>query len=123
MKQSHLNIISSLLLLLILWSCKEEDPTYYEYSKPSFVVYQKSGEPQSVYSYCSSHDVYMDSVRVTNPINIKSMQYYHGQEVLQSVHFLVGDNFVYQAGNWSFIFYGRRAVNGLVFSVFIEKEF
>ena len=107
---------------LIFIACKKEEPNYYEFSNPSFFVYQKAGEPQSIYSYSTSHDIYIDSILVTNPLNIKSMQYYHGKEVLQEVHFLIGDNFVYSPGKWTFLFYGRRVVNDLSFKVYLEKE-
>jgi hypothetical protein len=65
----------------------------------------------------------MDSVLVTNPLNIKSMQYFHGLEVKMEADFLVGDNFIYSAGQWKFLFYGRRVVNDLNFTVFTEQKF
>ena len=123
MHHQYIKGISFIFMLSsILFSCKKEEPNYLEYSKPTFVVYQKDAEQESVYSYCSSHDIYLDSILVTNPLNIKSMQYYQGKKIMQEAHFIIGDNFVYSPGKWTFIFYGRRVVNDLGFKVYLEKE-
>lgn len=111
------------LALLMLISCKKEDNSFYEYSNPTFAIFQVDGQPETIYAYCASHDVKMDSIYVTSPLNIKSRLYYHGQAYGREVHFLIGDNFVYHTGPWTFTFYGMRAVNGLKFSVFIEQDF
>jgi hypothetical protein len=50
------------------------------------------------------------------------MQHYHGLEVEMEADFLVGNNFIYSPGKWTFIFYGRRVLNTLGFTVFLEKE-
>jgi len=112
-----------LFVFLALLSCKKDDTSYYEYSSPTFAVYQNPDEPESIYAYCASHDVYMDSIYVTSPLNIKSRQYFHGQSFSKEIYFLVGDEFVPHAGEWSFIFYGRKVVNNMSFSVYTEHEF
>jgi len=112
-----------LLLLITIISCKKEEANYYEYGIPAFAVYQKSGEPESFYAYCASHDVYMDSVYVTSPINVKSRMYLHGQQHSKEIHFLIGDTFVPSEGKWTFVFYGRKVVNNLNFQSFYENSF
>ena len=118
----NLSLLMTFVFLLLI-SCKKEDNSFYEYSTPSFVIYQKPGEPEAIYAYCSSHDVYMDSIYVTSPLNIKSRQYFQGAMFAREIYFLVGDTFVPHAGKWTFIFYGRKVVNGLGFSVFMEQDF
>jgi len=118
------NIVLLLISAICLsTSCKKTNNDFYEYSSPTFTVFQKAGEPESIYAYCSSHDVFMDSIYVTSPIDISYRMYYHGKQIAMEIHFLIGDGFIHHAGTWKFIFYGRRVVNGLGFSVFIEHEF
>jgi hypothetical protein len=111
------------LILALLASCRKTDNTFYENSSPTFDVFRKHAEPDAIYAYCASHDIYLDSIYITSPLNIKTRHYYQGQSFAMKQHFLVGDNFVYQPGTWKFIFYGRKVVNGLGFSVFIEQDF
>ncbi len=113
--------VFAFLILALLFSCKKTDNTFYEYSNPTFDVFRKAGEPDAIYSYCASHDIYLDSIYITSPLNIKTWYYYHGQFFAMEQHFLIGDNFVYQPGTWKFIIYGRRAINGLAFNVYVEK--
>jgi hypothetical protein len=101
--------------LLLFTSCKKEQSNYLETGIPAFAVYQKEGEPESFYSYCASHDIYLDSVYVTSPINIKSKLYYQGVQYPREIHFLLGDNFIPHNGMWTFVFYGRRVVNNSKF--------
>lgn len=112
-----------LLISLSLSSCKKDDTSFYEYSNPTFAVFKNNTEPESIFAYCASHDISLDSVYVYSPIDIQYKRYFHGQPYAQEVHFLIGDSFVTQAGSWSFIFYGRKVVNNLGFSVFIERDF
>lgn len=113
-------LISSICLFT---SCKKTNNDFYEYSNPTFAVYQIDVEPESIYAYCASHDVYMDSVYVTSPLNIKSRLYFHGQAVALGQQFLIGDTFIPHSGKWLFIFYGRKIVNSLAFKVYTEREF
>jgi hypothetical protein len=118
-------ILSALLLSvsLNLSSCKKEESNYLETGTPAFAVYQKDGEPEAFYAYCASHDIYLDSVYVTSPINIKSKLYYQGILYSREIHFLVGDNFIPHDGTWTFVFYGRRVVNGSKFQSYFENKF
>jgi len=118
------NIVLLLISAICLFtSCKKTNNDFYEYSSPTFTVFQKAGEPESIYAYCSSHDVFMDSIYVTSPLNIKSHQYFHGQAYATKHHFLMGDTFVPHTGIWQFIIYGRKTVNGMAFTVYTEREF
>ncbi|MBE9484025.1 MAG: hypothetical protein IMY74_04205 [Bacteroidetes bacterium] len=124
MTKHHFIILLFLLsLICLLPSCKKSDNNFYEYSSPDFAVFQIAGEPESIYAYCTSHDVFMDSIYVTSPLNIKSRQYFHGQVYAMNQHFLMGNNFVPHAGTWQFIIYGRKTVNGMAFTVYTEREF
>lgn len=111
-----------LFVVLALLSCKKDDTSFYEYSNPTFAVFKNSTDPESIFAYCASHDIYLDSVFVYSPIDIQYKLYYHGQQYLQEVHFLIGDSFVTHAGTWSFVFYGRKVLNGLSFKSFAERE-
>ncbi len=124
MKQNHFSYILLIIIAaLIFQSCKKDDTSFYEYSDPAFNAYPLSGQPEKINGVCTSHDVMMDSVFVTSPLNIKSKMYLHGQAFTQGQHFLIGDTFIPHDGTWQFIFYGRKTINGLSFSVFIEREF
>jgi hypothetical protein len=111
-----------LLIAISLSSCKKEDNSFYEYSNPTFAVFKNSTEPESIFAYCASHDIYLDSVYVYSPIDIQYKRYFHGQQYAQEVHFLIGDSFVTTAGTWSFVFYGRKVINGIAFKSFAERE-
>ena len=111
-----------LLIAISLSSCKKEDNSFYEYSNPTFAVFKNSTEPESIFAYCASHDIYLDSVYVYSPIDIQYKRYFHGQQYAQEVHFLIGDSFVTHAGTWSFVFYGRKVINGIAFKSHTERE-
>lgn len=111
-----------LFVVLALLSCKKDDTSFYEYSNPTFAVFKNGTEPESIFAYCASHDIYLDSVYVYSPIDIQYRRYFHGQVYAQETHFLIGDSFVTHAGNWSFVFYGRKVLNGLAFKSFNEVE-
>jgi hypothetical protein len=117
------HILYVALTFLLLTSCKKENNDFYAYSTPGFAVYQKAGEEGAFYGYCASHDVYLDSVYVIDPLNIRSQMYFQGERFSREVHFLIGDTFVEHPGLWKFTFYGRKTINGLAFSVYLEKEF
>lgn len=120
-----LNTLFSFLItgILLLPSCKKEESNLLETGIPAFAVYQKEGEPEAFYAYCASHDIYLDSVYATSPINIRSKLYYQGEQFLREHHFLVGDTFIPHSGTWTFVFYGRRVVNGSNFYSFYENDF
>ncbi|NQT77832.1 MAG: hypothetical protein HQ565_08970 [Bacteroidetes bacterium] len=120
--QLHILLIVAASILM-LPSCKKTDNKFYEYSSPTFKVIQKEGAAEEFYSYCASHEVYMDSIYVTSPLNIRSRHYFHGQTFQINEQFLIADTFIPHAGKWQFVFYGRKLVNGMGFKVFIEKEF
>lgn len=122
MKNSITKALILLVSILLLTTCKKDDNSFYEYSSPTFAVYQKPDMPEAIYAYCASHDVYMDSIYVTSPLNIKSRQYFQGAVQYREIYFLVGDNFVSHAGDWQFIFYGRKTINDMAFTVFLETE-
>ncbi len=111
-----------LLIFISLSSCKKEDNSFYEYSNPTFAVFKNSTEPESIFAYCASHDIYLDSVYVYSPIDIQYKRYFQVQQYAQEVHFLIGDSFVTHAGSWSFVFYGSKVINGLAFKSHAERE-
>ncbi|MCK5339347.1 MAG: hypothetical protein KAJ50_11060 [Bacteroidales bacterium] len=121
-KQFHI-VLLLIFAICLFTSCKKDNTDFYEYSSPTFAVFLKAGEPESIYAYCASHDVFMDSIYVTSPLNIKSRQYFHGQVYAMKQHFLMGNTFVPHAGTWQFIIYGRKTVNGMSFTVYTEREF
>jgi len=123
MKKKNTFGLILLLSMIILSSCKKDDTSFYEYSSPSFITYKLATEPESIFAYCLSHDIYLDSVRVTSPIDLKYHVYYQGKYCAQEVHFLLGDNFIQQAGTWSFIYYGRKTINNIPFSVYSQTDF
>jgi hypothetical protein len=112
-----------LVFAILLSACNKEESNYYETGIPAFAVYQKDGEQEAFYGYCASHDIFLDSVYVTSPINIKSKLYFQGTTYAREVHFLIGNNFVFQPGNWTFVFYGKRQVNGFNFVSYYENDF
>ena len=112
-----------ILLARLFFSCKKSDTNFYENSDPSFHAYQVAGAPNEIYAYCISHDIYLDSIYVTSPLNIKSRYYYQGEYRAQEQRFLIGNTFVFHTGTWQFTFYGRRAVNKSFFDVFYQREF
>ena len=124
MVMKHRNYIPILLSICIflLTSCKKNDNDFYEFSTPSFSVWQVSGAPESFYAKCTSHEVYMDSIHVTSPLGIRSQYYYQGHYYDIDATFLVGDTFIQHTGKWQFIIYGRKSINKLSFKVFVEKE-
>lgn len=116
-------ILAAIAVLIALGSCKKDDSNYYETGIPAFAVYQKDGEPEAFYGYCASHDIYLDSVFVTSPINIRSKLYYQGVLHMREVHFLIGNSFIPGEGIWAFTFYGRRTVNNTPFQSFYQNIF
>lgn len=118
-----IHILSLLSIIVILSSsCKKNTDDFYVYSTPSFAVNQPVDMPDTWYGVCTSHDVMMDSILVTSPLNIRSQHYFQGQEYAFDLTFLIGDTFVPHTGKWSFIFYGRKSINNLSFKVYVEKE-
>jgi hypothetical protein len=108
--------------IVLLSSCKKNNNDFYEYSTPSFSVWQVEASPESFYAKCTSHEVYMDSIIVTSPLGIRSQYYYQGHYYDIDATFLVGDTFIPHDGKWQFIIYGRKSINKLSFRVFAEKE-
>lgn len=117
-----IHVLFYTLLIVLSVSCKKNTNDYYEYGTPSFTVTQVAGEPETWYGKCTSHDIIMDSVHVTSPLNIRSRHYFQGQSYSMDQSFLIGDTFIVHNGKWAFIFYGRKSINKLSFIVYIEKE-
>ncbi|MEA3478692.1 MAG: hypothetical protein U9R60_10970 [Bacteroidota bacterium] len=113
------------LTIIISFACKREDdaPNYGEYSTPAFEVYQETGNLEHLFARCISEDVELDTVIVTDPLNIKYMRYFQGQVFQKDVQIDLGDTFIPTQGEWSFIFRGTKVVSGNRYSAYIAHSF
>jgi hypothetical protein len=113
------------LILIISLSCKREDdaPNYAEYSTPSFVVYQEQGNLEHLFARCITEDIRLDTVIVTDPLNIKYNRYFQGKIYQKDQEIDLGDTFIPTQGKWSFIFRGSKTISGVRFSAYVEHDF
>ena len=123
MKQTLYSLL--VFAIIISFACKREDdaPNYGEYSTPAFEVYQENGNLEHLFAKCLSEDITLDTVIVTDPINIKYMRYFQGEIYVKDQEIDLGDTFIPTQGKWSFIFRGKKSVSGVRFSAYHEHDF
>ncbi len=113
------------IAIIISFACKREDdaPNYGEISTPAFEVYQEPGNLEHLFAKCLTEDVQLDTVIVTDPINITYMRYFQGQLYQKDQQIDLGDTFVPTQGKWLFKFRGIKTVSGVRFSAYHEHIF
>jgi hypothetical protein len=119
MKQTLCAVL--ILTILIALSCKEDEavPNF----PPAFEVYQEPGNLEHLYARCLTEEISLDTVIVTDPINIKYNRYFQGRIYQKNEEIDLGDTFIPTQGKWSFIIRGSKASSGTRFSVYVEHDF
>ena len=119
MKQTLYAVL--MLAVLFAFSCKEDEaaPDF----PPAFEVYQEPGNLEHLFARCLTEDISLDTVIVTDPINIKYNRYFRGQIFQKNEEIDLGDTFIPTQGKWSFIFRGSKPSSGSRFSVYVEHDF
>ncbi len=121
----YLLIFTVVCCIIMAAGCKKKDDSsdFIENSPPAFDVFHESGNIGHIFAKCISEDIKLDTVLITDPINIKYIRYFNGQNFNINAIIDLGDTFVPTPGDWSFIFRGKKISNNKVFSSYVQKTF